>query len=124
MILRSSEHELPDLVAAFRSAEGIHFDLVGRVDSVRGGGIRNAFEIVPDAPVTSADFTFFGAKKGLLVNSTNLCRGSHRVLVELKGHNGKRATYRTPLRAGCGKKGMGGKKRRRRHPARSASTAR
>jgi hypothetical protein len=108
--LRSSEHQLPDLVAAFKSAEGIRFDLVGRVDSVKGGGIRNAFEIVPDAPIASADFTFFGRKKGLLVNSTNVCKGKHRVKVELTAHNGRRLTYRTPLKAKCGKG-----KRRNRH---------
>jgi hypothetical protein len=118
--LRSSEHKLPDLVAAFRSAEGIKFELVGRVDSVKGGGIRNTFEIVPDAPVTSADFIFFGAKKGLLVNSTNLCKGTHKVKVELTGHNGKVSDYRTPLKAKCGKKGSAKKgKRRRTAPGRA-----
>jgi hypothetical protein len=93
------------LVAGFRSAEGIKFDLVGRVDSVKGGGIRNTFEIVPDAPVSSADFIFGGGNKSLLVNSTNVCKGSHKVKVELTAHNGKRVHYRTPLKpTGCKKK--------------------
>ena len=95
--LRSSEHELPDLVAALHHEE-INVVLVGRVDSVKGGGIRNTFEFVPDAPVTSADFVFFGATKGLLQNSTNLCKGTHRVKVLLKAHSGKRVSYKTPLR--------------------------
>jgi hypothetical protein len=103
IFLRSSEHELPDLVAALHHQE-INVDLVGRIDSVKGGGIRNTFEFVPDAPVTSADFTFFGKGRGLLENSTNLCVGRHRVKVLLKGHNGKRVSYRTPLKASCGKK--------------------
>jgi hypothetical protein len=115
--LRSSEHELPDLVAAFKSAEGIKFELVGRVDSVKGGGIRNTFEVVPDTPVTSADFTFFGAKKGLLVNSISVCKGKHRVTVELDGHNGKTHDYRTPLKAKCGKRG----KKNKRHARLAAS---
>jgi hypothetical protein len=117
--LRSSEHELPDLVAAFKSAEGIKFELVGRVDSVKGGGIRNTFEIVPDAPVTSADFIFGGGKKSLLVNSTDACKGKHKVTVELDGQNGKVSDYRMPLRAKCGKKGKRVKKRNQRRAARS-----
>jgi hypothetical protein len=48
--LRSSEHELPDLVAALHSPK-VDINLVGRIDSV-GGGIRTTFEGVPDAPVT------------------------------------------------------------------------
>ena len=99
--LRSSEHELPDLVAALHHEE-INVVLVGRVDSVKGGGIRNTFEFVPDAPVTSADFVFDGAAKGLLQNSTNLCKGTHKVKVLLKAHSGKRVSYKTPLRpTGC-----------------------
>jgi hypothetical protein len=103
IFLRSSEHQLPDLVAALHHQE-INIDLVGRIDSVNAGGIRNTFEFVPDAPVTSADFTFFGKGKGLLENSTNLCAGKHLVKVLLKGHNGKQAVYRTPLKASCGKR--------------------
>jgi hypothetical protein len=105
--LRSSEHPLPDLVVALHHQE-IDITLVGRIDSVKGQ-IRNTFEFVPDAPVTSADFAFGGGKKSLLVNSTNLCAGKHTVLVDLKGHNGKASRYRTPLKARCG----GGGKRKR-----------
>ncbi len=72
--LRSSEHKLPDLVAALHHQE-INVALVGRVDSVKGGGIRNTFEVVPDAPVTSADFVFDGAAKGLLENSHQHLQG-------------------------------------------------
>jgi hypothetical protein len=101
--LRSSEHQLPDLIAVLHHAE-INVVLVGRVDSVGGGGIRNTFEFVPDAPVTSADFTFDGAAKGLLENSTNICRGKHLATVKLKGHNGKQSNYKTPLKpTGCKK---------------------
>jgi hypothetical protein len=112
--LRSSEHELPDLVAALHHAE-INVALVGRVDSVKGGGIRNTFEFVPDAPVTSADFTFFGAAKGLLQNSTNLCKGTHKAKVLLKAHSGKRLEYKAPLKpTGCKKS----KRKHKRHAQR------
>jgi hypothetical protein len=104
IFLRSSEHELPDLVAALHSGR-INVALVGRIDSVKGGGIRNTFDFVPDAPVTSADFLFGGGSRSLLVNSTNLCRGKHLVKVELDGHNGKISDYKTPLKAKCAKRG-------------------
>lgn len=102
IFLRSSEHPLPDLVAALHHAE-IDIALVGRIDSVKGR-IRNTFEFVPDAPVTSADFVFGAGRKSLLVNSTDICKGKHTVKVELKGHNGKASNYKTPLKpTGCKK---------------------
>ena len=104
IFLRSSEHELPDLVAALHSGR-IDVALVGRIDSVKGGGIRNTFDFVPDAPVTSADFIFGGGSKSLLINSTDLCKGKHLVNVKLDGHNGKTSDYKTPLKAKCSKKG-------------------
>jgi hypothetical protein len=110
--LRSSEHQLPDLVAAFHNGE-INVDLVGRIDSVKGGGIRNTFEAVPDAPVTSATFSFQGAGKGLLVNSTDLCRGTHRAEVNLTGHNGKVYDTKPALQVKCGGKGKRQKRHRR-----------
>jgi hypothetical protein len=109
--LRSSEHELPDLVATLHHAE-INVALIGRVDLVKAGGIRNTFEFVPDAPVTSADFVFDGAAKGLLENSANICKGTHKAKVLLKAHSGKRVQYKTPLKpTGCKK----GKRKHKRH---------
>ena len=46
---------------------------VGRIDSVKGG-IRNTFDSVPDAPVTKFVLEMQGGKKGLLVNSRNICK--------------------------------------------------
>jgi hypothetical protein len=103
VFLRSSEHQLPDLVAALHSPTGIDFDLVGRIDSVKGGGIRNTFEAAPDAPVSTFTLTMQGGKKGLLVNSTDLCKGSHRAEVSFDGHNGKQKDFRPELKAKCGK---------------------
>jgi hypothetical protein len=113
IFLRSNpEHELPDLVAALHGQ--IDVALVGRIDSGDNGGIRNTFEFVPDAPVTSADFTFFGGKKSLLSNSRNLCAGTNKVKVLLKAHSGKRSEYKTPLKpTGCKKKAKKTKQRRR-----------
>jgi hypothetical protein len=109
VFLRSSEHKLPDLVAELKNGQ-ITIDLVGRVDSVNGG-IRNTFEVVPDAPVDSFTLTMQGQGKGLLVNSTDLCKGIHRAKVDFTAHNGKRKVFKPALRAGCSK----GSKRAGRH---------
>ncbi len=103
--LRSSDNKLPDLVIALRGPDyqPVEIELAGRIDSVRGG-IRNSFELVPDAPVSKFGLRMQGGKKGLLVNSTNICRGKHRATVKMTGQNGKRHNFRTPLKAKCKKK--------------------
>ncbi len=111
IFLRSSEHQLPDLVAALHAAE-INVDLVGKVDSVNGD-LRNTFETVPDAPVTSADFSFEGKSKGLFVNSTNLCKGAHRAKVDFTGHNGKVYDTKPALQVKCPKGRRGPRHRKR-----------
>jgi hypothetical protein len=111
VFLRSSEHQLPDVVAAIHNGE-IDVTLVGRVDSVKGR-LRNTFEATPDAPVSSAVISLFGGKKGLFVNSTNLCRGTHRAEVSFNGHNGKLSEAKPELVAqGCKGKARKGPKRR------------
>jgi hypothetical protein len=107
--LRSSEHQLPDLVAVLKNGK-ITVDLVGRVDSLNGR-IRNTFEAAPDAPVKTFTLTMQGGKKGLLVNSTNICKGKHKAIADFTAHNGKVANLRPELQAKCGKarKGKGGK---------------
>jgi hypothetical protein len=97
--LRSSNNPLPDLVAVLRGPVEVH--LIGRIDSVRGG-IRSSFEAVPDAPVTEFVLTMKGGKKGLLVNSRNLCRNPSFADVKLDGQNGKTADQRPRLNNSCG----------------------
>jgi len=99
--LRSSTHKLPDIVAAFRGGR-IDANLVGRIDSIHGG-IRTTFDFVPDVPVTSASFSFFGGSKGLLVNSRDICRGTPKATAVFKGQNGDELTLRPPLKSACGK---------------------
>ena len=53
----------------------IDIQLVGRIDSVRGR-LRTTFATVPDAPVTKFDLDLMGGKRGLLINSINLCSES------------------------------------------------
>jgi len=99
--LRSSNNPLPDMVVALRGQLAI--DLVGRIDS-KNGGIRTTFETVPDAPVRKFVLRMKGGGKGLLVNSTDICRGSHRANVVMRGQNGRALSLRPNLAAsGCGK---------------------
>ncbi len=107
--LRSSSHPLPDVVAALHNKQ-IDVNVDGRVDSV-GGRLRSTFEMLPDAPVSKVVLNMQGGKKGLFVNSTDLCRRPHRALVNLDGQNGKLRDFKTPLKVKCGKKGKKRKKR-------------
>jgi hypothetical protein len=100
--LRSSNHALPDLVAALHSKK-VDINLDGRIDSVNGG-IRSSFEAVPDAPVTKFVLEMQGGQKGLLVNSTNICRGKHRAKASFTGQNGRQRVLNPILRARCGGK--------------------
>jgi hypothetical protein len=100
--LRSSSHPLPDLVAALHGI--VDVDLVGRVDSVNAR-IRGSFESPPDAPVTKFVLEMQGGKKGLIVNSRNLCAAKSRAIAELSGQNGKLDhTKPEVVAAGCSKK--------------------
>jgi hypothetical protein len=96
--LRSSSHKLPDLVAALNGQIFVALD--GRVDSVHGG-IRNVFEVVPDAPVSKFVLEMQGGRKGLLENSTNLCQGTHKATASFTAQNGKVSELEPLLRASC-----------------------
>lgn len=108
--LRSSDHPLPDLVAALKgpASQPVEVDLDGRIDSVNGG-IRTTFDVVPDAPVSEFTLSMLGGKKGLLVNSTNLCAKRRRATAKFNAQNGKRLILHPVLRTSCktGKTHMG-----------------
>lgn len=99
--LRSSNHALPDLVADLQGQFDI--ELAGKIDR-ENGGIRNTFEMVPDAPVTKFVLKMKGGKKSLIVNSRNLCLAPVRAKVRMIGQNGKRHKERPAIHTGCGKK--------------------
>jgi hypothetical protein len=110
--LRSSDHELPDLVVALHGppSQPVEVDAIGRIDSIKGG-IRTTFEAVPDAPISSFTLQMPGAAKSLLENSTDICASVNRATVQLDGQNGKVADSRPALKvAGC--KGKAHKKHR------------
>jgi hypothetical protein len=103
--LRSNggERKLPDLVAALNGQ--IDIALRGKVDSGPNKGIRNTFEVVPDAPVSRFVLEMAGGRHGLLVNSEDLCaRGAKRqAIVRLVGQNGKVSATRPSVGRRCGK---------------------
>lgn len=102
--LRSSSHELPDVVVALHgpSSHPVEVDLDGRVDSVNGG-LRVTVENVPDLPAGKLVGVMQGAKKGLFQNSTNICKGTHRMAIKLDGQNGKPHDTSPELKAKCPK---------------------
>jgi hypothetical protein len=84
--LRSGTHLLPDMVIALQGKDGLEIDLAGRVDSIRGG-MRASFEVLPDAPASKFVLTLFGGKRGLLVNSADVCTAPAAASVRMVGQN-------------------------------------
>lgn len=86
------QRELPDVVADLRGP--IHIVLVGFVDSVPVKGtessrIRTRFANIPDAPVSRFTMKLYGGKRGLLVNSQNLCQRPRRASLRFAAQNGR-----------------------------------
>jgi hypothetical protein len=108
--LRSSNHKLPDLVAALHGI--VNVDIVGRIDSFKGG-IRSSFESVPDAPVSKFILNMQGGKKGLVVNSRNLCAGTNKADASFDGQNGVPYDFKPVVKPSCGKTRKGSHKRHR-----------
>jgi hypothetical protein len=103
--LRSSTNKLPDLVVALHGppSQPIAVDAAARIDSVNGG-IRTTFEGVPDLPVSSFVLSMQGGKKGLLQNSTNICKATNKATALIAAHNGKGVELRPQLKnSKCGK---------------------
>ncbi len=94
-------YQLPALVADLNGQ--IEVLLKGKVDTGREDGIRNTFEVVPDAPVSRFTLHMFGGKKGLIVNSENLCGGhaKRHALARFTAQNGKVAELEPVVANGC-----------------------
>jgi hypothetical protein len=83
------------------------------IDTGKSGGIRTTFEGIPDAPVSKFVLELKGGKKGILVNSTDLCKGTHRASAKLSAQNGRFIRLKPKLEARCPKHGAKTKKRGR-----------
>jgi hypothetical protein len=104
------ERLLPDVVADLNGL--FHIVLVGKVDSKRGR-IRTTFDQVPDAPVSKFTLTLRGGKKGLLVNSRDLCANQLEANVTLDAKNGR--TQETTPVVGTSCKQSAKHKKRKKH---------
>ena len=105
--LRSSNHKLPDLVFDLHGL--VDVEVATRIDSVHGG-IRASVEDAPDAPISKVLLRMQGAKKGLIVNSRNLCGKVNRANAQFRGQNGKQASAKPVMQPGCR-----GKRKHKRH---------
>lgn len=112
--LRSSDHNLPDLVVALKGPPqaAVRVELVGRIDSHKGG-IRSTFEHIPDVPVSRFVLEMQGGAKGLIVNSRGLCTKPSKATARLSGQNGRKSNTAPRVRAKrCPHTGRHGRHRR------------
>ncbi len=104
---------LPDLVASLH-AGAIHIVVDGTIGPARGGGVLTQFTDLPDAPIDRFVMTLDGGKRGLLVNSTNVCASPPVASVKALAQNNIGAVFTTSLQGQCHKK-KHHKKHKRRH---------
>lgn len=99
--LVSSDNELPDLLVDLRGQVNVR--LRGVISSVRGG-LKTVFRRTPDVPVSKFILRMQGGKKkGLLVNSRNLCKANLDAFLNMEAQNSRRVrTNDQPIRvSGC-----------------------
>ena len=107
-----SGHGDPELGVVLEG-EGLRVLLGGHIDSFHGG-IRTTFEGLPDAPIESFSLTMFGGRRGVLINSADVCRTAPRATVKLIGQNAAGEVFHTPLEASC-PKGAAARHKKKRH---------
>ncbi len=102
--LRSgSGRPLPDLVADLHGGGlGLRIELIGHIDSVHGG-LRASFETAPDAPVSRFVMNLNGGKRGLLVNSVDVCEEPQRANAVFVGHNNVGIKLKPKMEVNCRK---------------------
>jgi hypothetical protein len=94
--LVSSSHELPDLLVDLKGQVNIRLRGVISASKAR---IKNVFDPLPDVPVSKFVLTMKGGKRGLLVNSRDLCAKPSFSFMNFKAQNGKQLKKkRLPLR--------------------------
>ncbi len=122
--LRSSSNKLPDLVASLRAGE-VRIVVEGRIGPGRNGGIEAFFDDLPDAPIERFTMTLFGGRRGLLVNTQNICKRPPLASVKALGQNNIGAVFSSKLRGQCKKKRKKAKRRghTRRPPAQKSAIA-
>ena len=109
VFLRSSEHQLPDVVAALHNGQ-IDVVLVGRVDSVKGS-LRNTFESTP-TPRSRSRLQLHGRQEGPVRKLHQPLQGTHKAIAAFTGQNGKQLDFNPVVKAtGCKAKAKKQKRR-------------
>ncbi len=85
--LTSSSHELPDLLVDLRGQVNVRLRGIISASKAR---IKTVFNPVPDVPVSEFVLTMKGGKRGLLVNSRDLCAKPSFSFMNFKAQNGKK----------------------------------
>jgi hypothetical protein len=108
--LRSSDNLLPDAVLVLHGIIDVEVPI--RIDSFKQR-LRATVKNAPDAAVSSVVVQMQGGRKGLFVNSRNLCASKNRAELNLTAQSTKKLK-RNPLvkPAGCKGKGRSGKRSR------------
>jgi hypothetical protein len=115
-------HKLPDLVAELDGQ--IRVLLHGKVDTDPEKGIRNTFEVVPDAPVSKFILSMKGGPRyGLLENTAGVCAKPQKAAVKFIAQNGIIKSYRQAITNGCGKEPGRAKKHERAKGKKGSKTA-
>jgi hypothetical protein len=105
--LRSSSNALPDLVADLHSGT-VRIVLEGKIGPGKHGGIRAFFTNLPDEPISRFVMTLYGGKRGLLINSADICERPPVSNVKAIAQNNIGAVFTTKLRGNCSKHKKGG----------------
>jgi hypothetical protein len=109
--LRSSEHQLPDAVLVLHGI--IDVEVPVRIDSFKQR-LRATVTNAPDAAVSKVVVKMQGARKGLFVNSRNLCASENRAQLDLTAQSSKKLQLNPVVKpAGCKGHGRRGKRSRR-----------
>jgi hypothetical protein len=98
VFLRAGSNRLPDLAASLRGEVDLTLD--GHLDS-KHGRLRGAFQGLPDVPLSRAELTLRGGRRGLLVNTGGICTRSPRIAFSLVAHSADSRKAAPRLRNAC-----------------------
>jgi len=104
--LRSSANKLPDLVASLRSG-AVRIVVEGKIGPTKQGGISALFRDLPDQPVDRFVMVLNGGRRGLLTNSSDICKVPPEATVQALGQTNLGAKFTTVLRGQCKGGGKG-----------------
>jgi hypothetical protein len=97
--LRQSDDSYPELAAPLHGE--VDLILVGRIRTPHAR-VGARFSSLPDLPISRLRLVLSGGRRGLLVNSEDLCGRAFRGQVRVSGHNGRRRGLHPQIVMTCG----------------------